>query len=326
MGGECIKGGKKMESIFFLFLNGLSKSTLAHNLFTFFILLLFPSALILQSAVASDYSVQGHLFIHDVLTDPSGIGAEVARVDRHIWPVADTTIADSQWQLGPKGEVAKSEYYGSLATGKVGAFVEAVNEYDHNDDIWGETEATTFVMISDTIIFTIPAGAYQDGANAVLSGYADGSTSDSLYGQSRFGFVVHFGTEEYLLRGDGDHTQAHSMVYHKHFTLTLRLVPPGTVLNSDLTKRVGFFITFGSPATLVASTMGNKTGDKRATSARVLFNDCGVSKLSVPARITWTSASGVFLSQGKPFPWPMFLPAIVRPRPILSNPFIDIHQ
>ncbi len=204
-------------------------------------------------------------------------------------------------------------YYGNLATGKVGAFVEAENEYDHNDDIWGETHAETSVLISDTIFFTLPAGTYPNGADAVLSGYVDGAMSDTLYGQSRFGFAVHFGGEDFVLQDQGDHTQAHSMEYHETFTLTNRLVSPGTVLDTDVTRRVGVYMTLGGPASLEASTLGNKTGDKRFTSARVDFLNTGrIVELSVPDGITWTSASGVFLSQSKPFPWPMFLPAITH--------------
>ncbi len=247
---------------------------------------------------AAEYYGSGALFLEDVLNDAHGTGTLEQRVDRNAGQVVATAIDDHQIILGPKGEFAKASYFGNLATGQVGALVQAVNAYDHNDDIWGETHATTWVQMVDTLYFTVPAGTYDNGVTVIARGFVHGSMDDSTWGQSRFSFAATLGTDQYVLQDSGDSTVNHSVIVDNVFTLTDTLVQPGTTLNSDLTIRQGFNISLGGPATLVASTYGNKTGQKQDTSAVVdFYNTGGISSLSVTDGVTWSSASGVLLSQ-----------------------------
>lgn len=251
---------------------------------------------------ASEYSVSGALIMHDELRDIHGGGTLVQRIDRESGQVIATSLGDTQRILGPKGENAETLYYGNLATGTVKAIAQAANAFDHNDNIWGETLSETWVQLHDTIYFNIPAGTYADGVAAVVRGHVEGSMADSKYGQSFFGFSAVLG-EEYVLQSRGDHTEAHDEIFNENFTLTDMLVHPGTTLNADLTVRQGFTMDFGGPGDLVASTLGNPsptlTNSQSAfTSALVDFENTGrILDLSVPDGVTWTSASGVFLSE-----------------------------
>ena len=106
--------------------------------------------------IAAEYYGTGGLFLEDMLVDAHGSGSTLhERVDRSSGQVIAPSINDSQMILGPKSEYAKASYAGRLANGKVDALVQAVNAYDHNDDIWGETTARTWVQLFDkyTLLF-----------------------------------------------------------------------------------------------------------------------------------------------------------------------------
>ena len=121
--------------------------------------------------------------------------------------------------------------------------------------------------------------------------------NDSLYGQSRFSFSANLGSE-FVLHDRGDHTAPHSKTFNENFTLTNVLVQPGTTLTSDLIIRRSFTISLGAPASLIASTEGNKTGQKQSTSALVDFYPSGgILDFSVTEGVTWRSASGVLFSK-----------------------------
>ncbi len=251
---------------------------------------------------ASEYSVSGGLVMRDELRDIHGMGTLVQRIDRKSGQVIATSLGDTQRILGPKGENAETLYYGNLATGTVKAIAQAANAFDHNDNIWGETSSETWVVMHDTLYFHIPAGTYANGVAAVVSGHVNGTMADTKYGQSRFGFSAHLG-EEYVLQSRGDHTEVHNEIFNENFTLTDMFVQPGTTLNTDRTVRHGFTMSLGLPATLVASTEGNPSptltnSQSTFTSALVDFENTGrILDLNVPDGVTWTSASGVFLSE-----------------------------
>ncbi len=247
---------------------------------------------------ASEYYGSGGLFMQDELRDIHGMGTLIQRIDRRSGQVIATSLGDTQRILGPKGENAETLYYGNLATGTVKVLAQAANAFDHNDEIWGETSSETWVQMHDTIYFNIPAGTYADGVAAVARGHIEGSMSDSKYGQSRFSFSARLGGDEYVLRSGGDNTEAHGEIFNENFTLTDMLVQPGTTLNADRTVRHGFTLSLGNPASLVASTFANKTGQEEFTFALVDFLNTGrILNLNVPDGVTWTSASGVFLSE-----------------------------
>ncbi|HHO58990.1 MAG TPA: hypothetical protein ENJ64_02015, partial [Thiotrichales bacterium] len=238
---------------------------------TFILSFLLVYAGLQEPVYGAEYYGIGSITLDDVLVDGHGTGSLHEHINRNSGVVIATAIGDDDTVLGPKGEFARAAYYGNLATGQVGAVVQAVNSYDHNDDTWGETQASTWVQMVDTLYFTVPAGTYEDGVSVIAKGFVRGSMADSSWGQSRFSFAATLGMDQYVLQDSGDSTVSHSVIVDNVFTLSNTLVQPGTTLNSDLTIRRAFTISLGGPATLLASTYGNKTGLKQATSARVDF-------------------------------------------------------
>ncbi len=219
-------------------------------------------------------------------------GRTTERVERSTGLIPVTSLRDEERLLGPGLNYAEAKYYGSLATGTVGAYVTAVNGFYF--DTWLEAGAETLVTIADTLYFNIPAGYYPDGVSVELGGHVEGSRSDSYYGQSRLSFGARIGDQSYRVRIDYGATGPHLDIINEDFVLTELLVSPGTTLSEDSTVVRSVSLTLGGPMSLVASTQGN-AGSEETFATVDFFNTGSINYINVPPGVTWTSASGVFL-------------------------------
>ncbi len=220
-------------------------------------------------------------------------------------PTAITKISDAASAAHAlSSALASASYYGNLSTGTVSASANAKNGVDNN--VWYEASAESSVDIFDTLYFNIPAGVYQDGLSVSAKGHISGSWSDSLWGTSRFGFVASLGNEEFVVQDKNDFSDVHLNDINQNFTLTTTLLSPGTVLNADKEIIKGIRLSLGGPMSLVASTLANgNSGPKEKTFGSVNFSNTGFfSEINTPEGVTWTSASGTFLSQPSAVPVP----------------------
>jgi hypothetical protein len=183
------------------------------------------------------------------------------------------------------------------------------------------------VSFKDRLSFLIPAGGYVNDLRLRLSGFAAGSVQaegcqngvpnscSNGYQVISFHIGGSYGGQDYSRRLDVDAAGTSSQLLGDRFTLDIRLLPAGT-FESDVTVDVAveaymiskgmavntYSYPFGASKTLFAADFGAAFTDLEVTGA-----------MAAGARsangITWTSASGVFLSQPVPEPgtWALML-------------------
>ena len=196
---------------------------------------------------------------------------------------------------GSQGNRADAAYFGSVPAGIVGTL-----SHSHRPGLdRGEAraQASSLVKIFDQLTFTLPAGEYPEDVYAVLHGDYDGFLGAvGNYGTyATQTVIVRLGLERFFVNlGDyGD--VANDGFYADEFTLATKLLNGGQVLTVPLetTRQVSAYLyssTF-APAYLDAS--AESADSDFASTAQILSID-------VPEGVTWTSASGVFLSAPEP--------------------------
>ncbi len=274
--------------------------TLFFTGFHYLVLLVMACVLMSSVSYAVPYYIAGLVdvgFFHNSTT-PTG-----DRERKWTPPTATTFIHDSAALASPfSSALASAEYYGDLSSGFVVASTNTKNGFDN--DVWDETSAESYVEIFDTLSFKIPPGVYANGISISATGHVDGTLSDSYWGASRFSFVASLGSDEFVIKEKNGPSGVHLDSVNENFILTQQLLAPGTVLNEEKDIIKGVRISLGVPMTLVASTTANGSfGPKEKTFASVNFLNTGyISEINTPDGVTWTSASGVFLTQPAPIP------------------------
>jgi hypothetical protein len=183
------------------------------------------------------------------------------------------------------------------------------------------------VSFKDRLSFLIPASGYANDLRLRLSGFAAGSlqaegcqngvpnSCSNGYQIISFHIGGSYGGQDYSRRLDVDAGGASSQLLGDRFTLDIRLLPAGAFEN-DVTVDVAveaymisrgmalntYSYPFGASKTLFAADFGAAFTDLEVTGAMAAGPRSG-------SGITWTSASGVFLSQPVPEPdtWALML-------------------
>lgn len=196
-------------------------------------------------------------------------------------------------------------------------------------DVYGAAAAAMVEPVSfrDRLSFMIPAGGYANDLRLRLSGFAAGSVQaegcqngvpDSCsngYQIISFHIGGSYGGQDYSRRLDVDAGGTSSQLLGERFTLDIKLLPAGTFEN-DVTVDVAveaymiskglavntYSYPLGADQTLFAADFGAAFTDLEVTGAMV----AGAPAASA---VTWTSASGVFLTQPVPEPgtWALML-------------------
>ncbi|MGB5398540.1 MAG: hypothetical protein WBN96_15445 [Gammaproteobacteria bacterium] len=242
-----------------------------------------------SQAAANLYTVHGSV---------QATATPINTVNRNTDGYPQTSLSDYLALQGNANNVAISQYYADLATGGLGAQSYAVNGQDTNGN-WLGSLAITEVDMFDTLYFTVPAGTYSQGVDVVANGWVNGSLSriGTVGGTASSSFVAEFGAgstysfDEVINRINEETDWSIS----DNFTLSQTLVAPGTTLTSDEIFSRRIWISFGAQASLTASTLDAvASGSVYANSD--FFNSARISSIQTPGGVTWTSASGVFLS------------------------------
>jgi len=277
-----------------------------HYLILLFCLLL-PAILPCQVS-ATPFYVDGVVHVHAVQAPDS--------IYRSTGILPQTTLSDFATVQGPVNNVAISQYYADLSTGRLGAQASATNgpfTYPNGYVIWYGACASTLIEMYDTLHFTVPAGTYDQGVNVVAQGWVDGGLSrmGDYGGTAIASFGADFGSgigsnysfNKRIDRNNGETGWSIS----DNYALSSTLVSPGSTLSSDQTFSRSIRLYFGLPTILTASTEDNVLPTGSSFANADFFNTAGISSIVTPSGVTWTSASGVFLSQATPVPVPSSL-------------------
>jgi hypothetical protein len=206
-------------------------------------------------------------------------------------------LYDTDDLMGPGNNWAIAEYYSDIARGFVGAWVKATRGWD--GVWWRPARASTGTGWEDTLRFKVPAGSYPDGLKVEASGSVGGHVGKSGAGTEAFaGFFARLGSEpsgsfsgKVELQSSDDNQV---VVVDAPFVLEVTLIPPGTVLSDSIIVERHITAGFGDPS-LAANTWAG--GIYEAWSQSDFASSLSVDAITVPPGVTWTSASGVFLTQ-----------------------------
>jgi hypothetical protein len=203
---------------------------------------------------------------------------------------------------------------GNSATGKSAASLwtgdlRALGYAETNSNVYSVTTASATARLLDKLTFTIPAGYYEDGVTASITGHVEGNlwVSESEHSHSLAkAFLEAVFTRDttssfYETWQVGYGTTTNLATVDTSFTLEQTLVESGTTLYED--KTIGDYrITGHLNAYAQAGYQGLDTYGPYTASAN--FYDTSQFGLEVSdSRVTWTSASGAFL-QGTVIPAP----------------------
>ena len=180
------------------------------------------------------------------------------------------------------GNHAEGRVAASLATGKL-----QVLEYaETNSDVNAGTAVSGSVRLKDALTITVPAGYYASGVNATLRGRIEGYLSASPgWSYARGNFIVYFGSD--VLRVD---FLEDNMFVDTPFALTHTLVSPGVTLKGERTyliERVCADLNLWMDASVPLPSYASAN----------FYNTAQFLSLDVPDGVTWTSASGIFMSE-----------------------------
>lgn len=207
-----------------------------------------------------------------------------------------------------------------LAKGSVGAFAWAYNNRQFDYSVWDyrffdNATAAAGVGVADDLYFTIPAGSYPDPLKVTISGLVQGEMVATGNYSVHATYKASLGAPENravpkvwsVNQGsffDGAHFVNNALNVNELFSLEATLLKPGTTLLESKTVGLRLGLLLGDGGTISAYTP--VLWDQRVQgSARSMFgNTMRIYALDVPDGVTWTSSSGVFLSDIQPIPEP----------------------
>jgi len=220
-------------------------------------------------------------------------------------PSEQSEIYDSAVSVGPAGNTAEAYYFANLATGSLGAYSYVTNAFDETAGSWRDARAQSGVGFKDTIYFAVPAGSYPEGLYVTVTGRIAGSISstDTEIGESqgrstwRVGFrrVTPPNPEDSITGDSGFIEDGATYSISQPFALTLPLVYEGSTLEEPSTIETYVYAWIGYGTTTNTAAVTART--KKATTVTDFSSTIHLLGLEVPEAVTWTSASGVFLTQ-----------------------------
>lgn len=245
---------------------------------------------------ASAYSVEYDYFVR-ALKGYSPENVAIATPDEVILEGVSST-SGSITQNGT-GNSATIQYYADLATGAIGAY-----SYAQSDRLYacGNVEKIGF---SDRITFLVPAGTYTNDVTISLRGAITGTLSATALSataiaNAQAGYYISFAGN--LFMTSPPYYAETTQVIYDPFDLTKTLVLGGTTLTED--KYYSYDLT-ASLNRASASTPTQYYSPYYYAEAEVDFsNTLQFTDVVVPEGVTWTSESGVFLTQSASVPEP----------------------
>lgn len=262
--------------------------------------ILYACTFLYMNAAYASYSVTGNIYAY-----ASGGGP---LIDRDADADPHTSLTDYGVSNGSSGSVAKAKYFANLATGWLGTYVYGyspkANTYEG-----GAASAASLVSFNDTISLTIPAGDYASDLYVTLHGFLNGhlvasggigdlESNVAQVGNFRIGSGL--GGDEFVFPVTRVHSSDGELTISESFELSAPILRGGLTLTTPQTVTVLVNASIkGSGSALSTYPYGSEITSMLSD----FYSTGGFTAFDIPEGVTWTSDSGVFLSQA-PIPLP----------------------
>ena len=217
------------------------------------------------------------------------------------WYTRAAEAHDTMVNVGPAGNTAEARYTTNLASGAIGAYSYAQSGYDPGSQQWLSARGISDAIFFDTINFSIPAGYYPSGITATARGRIEGEIVNTGVTSYAVGFSSWSAAFQRVLGGNNTYAEfggwtqfvwgGQTYSTSQPFALSINLLDPGTTLAAPMFVETTVKMSVGQQASNEAEA-GSYSGYVRTD----FFNTANIAALDVPSGVTWSSASGVFLS------------------------------
>jgi len=254
---------------------------------------------ILTPCFVLGYSVTYEYYVYSDTQDWSNFPIHTGAGGMTSPVILDNTasVAGEVRQDGNTGNYATIEYSADLAAGGIKAYA-----YAQSDNLYKSSATARINQIgfSDTLTFTLGAGTYDDDVDISLLGAVTGSLYSNLDAGARLQYYIQFDTEilypDYTINPD----VVGSIDVNDPLSLTKTLVTAGTVLINPMEFSYNLTAQFANINAWANGSGAESTGTYQSVGEVDFFNTLQFSDIIVPDGVTWTSESGVFLSQTPP--------------------------
>lgn len=235
--------------------------------------------------VRYDYTVNAHGDLPAVITD-----ADI---------LYNQTFVEGEYtQVGDTGDgnYATVKFLADIGSGRIFSFAKAVGVHVGGYEYYGGTARVEHIQIRDEIEFSIPPGTYPEGLYADLSGRMVGMYSSEVGAGAMITGWVSLGSSVYdtgiLSVGLGD---AGSFQVDEPISLTVMLASPGSSF-SVLTKVTKILSIYHHRNLCWAVEYNTGSGYVIGSAENDFYGGIQIYGIDTPDGVTWTSESGVFLS------------------------------
>lgn len=241
-----------------------------------------------RPAVAYDYSVEGTIAANTWGGDE--IYNAISSAER-------TWLEDSAHAEGPYDDLADASYFASLSSGEMEVSAYAVNHIRANGWSFAATANCEDIIMLDDLTFTIPPGDYPEGVWVALEVHVEGLVwVDGNHGGAphvsasaswSFGIGAYSADDSQTVwNEDAELVVPINQDYTEENAIFSRICPPGSYSTPQVTVCTFHAQVNGNAHPATATHAGEASSHLLAQ----------VLSLNVPDGVTWTSASGVFLS------------------------------
>jgi hypothetical protein len=244
------------------------------------------------SAQALDYEIWAELRTQ---------GTDISGVDRHVGPVAATSLSDRDERTGIyAGNRAEARWSADLALGTLSGFAYGENAFADPVLRWRSANGDAQVSMQDTLTLRVPAGSYPSGARIGLSGAFNGSLYSS--GMDPFADALvrwKLSLEEVGGYGYGESkgsrqvSNGETLDVAEPLSVSFQLLPPGSTLENPMSVKA----RVRAELVVAADTYGLGLANQKLVERADFENTLQILSVDVPPGTTWTSASGVFLPE-----------------------------
>jgi len=293
----------------------MNRSIIASNKWHIFSYILVALAVtILTPCFALGYSVTYEYYVYSDTEDWSNLPIHTGTGGTTSPVILDSTasISGEVRQDGSTGNYATVQYSADIAMGGIKASAYAQSSNVNKSSATGQINQIGF---SDTLIFTLNAGTYDNDVDISLLGAVTGSLYSNLDAGARLQYYIQFDSEilypDYTINPDVDG----SIDVNDPLILTKTLVTAGTVLTNPMEFSYNLTAQFANIDAWAtgagAASHSYNTGTYNSVGEVDFFNTLQFSDIIVPDGVTWTSESGVFLSQTPPIDQPVPEPSTI---------------
>ncbi|MCK9995436.1 MAG: T9SS type A sorting domain-containing protein [Candidatus Krumholzibacteria bacterium] len=235
--------------------------------------------------VRYDYTVSAHGDVTAVITDADYLHNQTF-VEGEYTQVGDTGA----------GNYATVKFLADIAAGRIFSFAKVVGVHVDGYNYYGGTARVEHIEIREEIEFSIPPGTYPEGLYADLSGRMVGTCASEVGAGAMITGWVSLGSSVYdtgiLSVGIGD---AGSVRFYEPIALTVMLASPGSSF-SVLTKVTKILSIYHHRNLCWANEYNTGSGYVIGSAENDFYGGIQIYGIDTTDGVTWTSESGVFLS------------------------------